>query len=117
MPRSTDPSTFTPSTWEEIQASIATGGCPGCGGRPGAEVCGVSTVHKCQGCGGIFGSCTQLEAIHLVFPQFALPEDQPGADERAILFDLDVTDASRENGGGRRHGFFDPLTRRITQTG
>ncbi len=97
----------TPTTWEEIQESIANGGCPGCGGRPG-KATAVPSVRHCQGCGGIFGSCTAAEGLQLVRSEWAQGE----AAQRAVSFDLTITD-----GGGRRHGWFDPVTRRITQTG
>lgn len=102
-----------PQTWDEIQASIANGGCPGCGGRPGRPTSVAGVVH-CQRCGGIFGSCAAAEAQTLVRSEWST---DPEADSRAIGFDLTITDLPREQGGGRRHGWFDPTTKRITQTG
>lgn len=102
-----------PQTWDEIQASIADGGCPGCGGRPGkaTEVDGV--VH-CQRCGGIFGYCYLGASYRLVREEWVDAEDLAEAGKRAIYFDLDCLGS---RGIVRRHGWFDPVTRRITQTG
>lgn len=102
----------TPTTYEEIQASIATGGCPGCGGRPG-KATEVPGVRHCQGCGGIFGTCYLGESYALVKPNLRPASKE--ADKRARYYDL--TCLGSGNKITRRHGWFDPVTRLITQTG
>lgn len=88
-------------------------GCPGCSGRPGRRTTVAGVVH-CASCGGIFGSCTWAERQTLVSSTWST---DPEADSRAIMFDITVTDLPRSEGGGRSHGWFDPTTKQITQTG
>ena len=92
-----------------MASSITQDVCPGCSGRPGRATKVAGVVH-CQRCGGIFGSCTAAERLMLVSPEWST---DPDADSRAILFDLTITDKPRT----REHGWFDPTTKQITQTG
>lgn len=91
--------------------------CPCCGtpeshSKPHAK---YAAVRECKGCGGIYtaaGSRLYLgESYALVMPHFT---NDPAADERARYFDFETLGS---NGLGRRHGWFDPETKLITQVG
>lgn len=103
----------------EVEESTAAdaGTCPACSGDAG-DATEIAGVYHCQRCGGIFGTCTGAEGLKLVRPAWATKADQPGADDRAIYYDLTITpDTIAGIPGSRRHGWYDPKTRKITQTG
>lgn len=88
------------------------GTCPGCNGEPGEQT-KVKGVFTCQGCGGIFGTCYLGESYTLVKPNLRRASKE--ADERARYYDL--TCLGSGNKITRRHGYYDPKTKLITQVG
>ena len=87
--------------------------CPSCNGlrnKPRADL-GVQ-IWECRGCGSIHGTCYLGDSYAIVKDEWA-PND-PVVEARAIPYDL-ITLGNE--GMRRRHGWFDPVTRCITQTG
>ena len=84
--------------------------CRACGNVKGNKQIGAR-VYRCEKCGAIYGTCYLGESYEYVLPYFsaAFP---PHALQRYF----DFTTLGSE-GVGRRHGWFDPDTRRITQIG
>lgn len=68
-------------------------------------------IYECKECGAIHGTCYLGESYGIVKPYMTADKN---ADERARYFDF-ITLGSA--GVGRRHGWFDPQTRLITQVG
>lgn len=88
--------------------------CPGCSCTTYRETSfGVANVVRCNGCGGIY----TLERIYLgdsyrlVKPQW---DDTDCPAEKWQYFDFDVLGS---DGPSRRHGFYNPGNRKITQVG
>lgn len=96
---------------EDTEPVHKAGTCPGCNGAKGAET-KVIGVYACQGCGGIFGTCYLGESYTLVSPAMAPPAKEIQARQR--YFDLTCLGSE---GIARRHGYYDPKTKMITQTG
>ena len=75
-------------------------------------------VRECAGCGAIFTRDSAAiylgESYLIVSPWFADEKDMEAADKRARYFDLTCLGSQ---GMTRRHGWFDPETKRITQVG
>jgi len=68
-------------------------------------------VFECRRCGAIYGDCYKGESYAIVLPYMAEAEVPP---ERCRYYDLTVLGS---DGVSRRHGWFDPDTRRIVQIG
>jgi len=86
--------------------------CPGCSGKrstPGP----IDGTRFCAACGALFTTrhIYKGDSYSLVMPFFT---SDPTADERAIYFDLETLGS---DGLGRRHGFYDPTTKLLTQVG
>lgn len=84
--------------------------CPGCDGV-GRETKGPGQLYTCKGCGGLFGSCYLGDSYTLVSP-FMAREAVPA--EQTRYFDLDCLGSE---GLTRRHGWYDPRTKLVTQVG
>jgi hypothetical protein len=85
-------------------------GCPACGHKR-ARKTERAQIFTCAACNSISGTCYLGESYEMVLPYFT---KDPAADSRARYFDF-ITLGS--NGIDRRHGWFDPDTRLITQAG
>ncbi|MCP4599243.1 MAG: hypothetical protein GY847_01680 [Proteobacteria bacterium] len=95
---------------EAVEAIFGDDGCPACSSVNIEE---AHPVSSCQSCGAIFSDSIYLGDSYL----YVLPIwDAPGAcqegDERYFDFTT-IGSAGRE----RRHGWFNPTTKKITQTG
>lgn len=72
---------------------------------------GIMGVYECPKCGAIQGECYKGQSYQIVLPFFSkneVPNDE------WVYYDLTVLGA---DGIERRHGWFDPATRLITQVG
>lgn len=105
-----------------MEKTIANDGCPACGAsRRYSKAPDVSVVperlhdavRECRKCQGIY----TLRSIYLgdsyliVLPYFST---DPTSDERQRYFDLDCLGSK---GLSRRHGWFDPANKKLTQVG
>jgi hypothetical protein len=68
-------------------------------------------IYECRACNAVFGQCYLGDSYSLVLPQFSAAEIAPD-DQRYFDF---TTIGSK--GIARRHGWYDPQTRLITQVG
>lgn len=85
--------------------------CPACSGTVHTEK-QAHTVYQCHACSCLWSPSIYLgDSYGLVRPQWST---DPSADSRAIPFDFVCLGSA---GITRRHGWFDPQTRLITQTG
>lgn len=84
--------------------------CPGCSGK--GVVRKGTQIYDCKSCGGVFGDCYLGDSYGIVLPRFSA--DGQVADARAKYFDLTCLGSE---GVTRRHGWFDPITKLITQVG
>ncbi len=91
--------------------------CPLCNGKRhkratfnGRTYPGVSACQR-KTCGALWGFCYLGDSYSLVKPWFTFDET---ATARQRYFDLEVVGSQ---GVERRHGWFDPETRLITQVG
>jgi hypothetical protein len=71
----------------------------------------ATQVFRCAKCEAIFGTCYLGDSYSYVLPYFAKAEVAP---EQTRYFDFTTLGS---NGVGRRHGWFDPNTKLITQVG
>ncbi len=67
-------------------------------------------VYQCGKCGALYGTCYLGDSYEYVLPHFSR-EEVPA--DRTRHFDFTTIGSTV----GRRHGWFDPVTRLITQTG
>lgn len=74
-------------------------------------VLGVIGTYECKKCGAVQGDCYKGDSYKIVLP-FFVSQDIPM--EKTRYFDLMVVGS---NGLERRHGWFDPETRKIVQVG
>jgi hypothetical protein len=79
--------------------------------RGNKELAAVRGVYTCAKCGAIFGSCYLGDSYGLVSPYMTA---NIAATERQRYFDFTTLGSK---GVGRRHGWFDPETRMMTQVG
>jgi len=89
-------------------------GCPACSCNDYLETSfGVADVVRCAGCGGIYTLAPIYlgQSYQLVKPQW---DDTDCPVEKWRYFDFQTLGSE---GLGRRHGFFNPATRKITQVG
>lgn len=94
------------------QKTVPMDACPGCGSTRGIRVDGFPfLVFECAKCGGVVGTCYLGESYHIVRPFFS-KADVPA--EKTRYFDFTTLGSE---GVGRRHGWFDPETRLVVQTG
>lgn len=89
--------------------------CPGCSGPATPFQGKLGPVVTCGRCGGLF----TVEPIDNLASYTLIHGDWcrcgKAGDARARYFDLDVEGRGEMN--SRRHGWFDPVCRGITQTG
>lgn len=86
-------------------------GCRLCGSKR-AHTTQVARVYECAKCGAISGECYKGESYRLVGAHF----DAPGACAPDQERYYDITTLGSD-GVNRRHGWFNPATRLITQVG
>jgi len=86
--------------------------CGCCGHERGFPVEGHADVRTCERCGGLNGRCYLGQSYTLVLPQWDAPDACDPADQQ--YFDLECLGSG---GITRRHGWFNPATRKITQVG
>jgi DNA-directed RNA polymerase subunit RPC12/RpoP len=84
--------------------------CPSCNSKRFAKTA-TSGVYQCVKCEAIFGTCTKGDSYNIVLPYFAKTE--PSA-ESLRYYDLTVLGS---DGITRRHGWFNPQTKLISQVG
>jgi len=88
-------------------------GCPGCSGKLIPD--GMRGVFDCSGCGGVIAhGITKALSESLVIPKFH-PNPSRGLEARSVYYDIFYVKPDGTN--DRRHGWFEPLTRLILQTG
>lgn len=85
--------------------------CRACNNIRGNKPVGVGSVYQCAKCQALFGTCYKGESYLLVKPFFVQNEPDP---ETTRYFDFTTLGSE---GLGRRHGWFDPATKLITQVG
>lgn len=86
-------------------------GCRGCGRKTTQAETKVARVYECGHCGAIWGECYIGESYEMVRPYMTTINFDP-ADTRYY----DMTTIGSE-GLRRRHGWFEPTSRLITQVG
>lgn len=84
--------------------------CPACSHTKGFTV-KMASVYECGACHALYGHCYLGDSYGYVLPFFA---EASVPAERQRYFDFETLGSQ---GVGRRHGWFDPMTRRITQVG
>jgi hypothetical protein len=85
--------------------------CPACHEGKRTTHPTLATIFTCQRCEALYGDCYLGESYSLVRPWFS---KDPTADRRARYFDFTTLGSK---GVDRRHGWYDPTTRLITQVG
>jgi len=90
---------------------MRTSGCECCGRKNRQEETHVPGVYRCGYCEAIYGRCYLGQSYEFVTPRFTT---DPNADSRARYFDFETIGSE---GAGRRHGWYDPQTKLLTQTG
>ena len=70
-------------------------------------------IYECPNCGAVFGECYLGDSYSIVKPYFA-PNANDIPIEQTRYYDLTTLGSQ---GIGRRHGWFDPQSRYIVQTG
>lgn len=83
--------------------------CPACDSTRTKAMKGQ--IRTCTKCGAIFGTCYLGESYEFVLPYLT---DADPEMTRSKYFDFTTLGS---NGLGRRHGWFDPDSKRITQVG
>jgi len=84
-------------------------GCPACSAKVAYPVKGQ--IYRCASCEALYGTCYLGESYEYVLPYWV--ETEPAAD--AIRY-FDITTLGSQ-GVGRRHGWYDPASKRIVQVG
>lgn len=84
--------------------------CGGCLSNRGHRVLGFTRVYVCDDCNGTVGTCYVGESHELVKPWFAKTEVPAGLTAYFDFITIGVKVA-------RRHGFYDPRNRTMTQVG
>ena len=69
----------------------------------------VFGVFECPTCGAVQGTCSLGDSYGVILPRWADRDV-----EETVYFDLTTLGS---DGIGRRHGWFDPISREITQVG
>ncbi len=85
--------------------------CPACSATRRQVITTVSGVYECSKCLAIYGQCYKGDSYTLVLPYFAEHAVDPQTER---YYDLTVLGS---DGVTRRHGWFDPASKRITQVG
>ena len=84
--------------------------CRACNNTRGNKSLAVQ-VYECAKCGAIFGTCYLGESYGYVLPYMTNKDVAP---EEQRYFDFTTLGSK---GAGRRHGWFEPSTKLITQVG
>jgi len=90
--------------------------CPCCSGKRHAPHTTIG-VYVCEDCGAIHGQCYLGDSFAIVLPYW---DDADPATREQVYFDLDCLGARKRKGSKgieRRHGWFNPATRKIIQVG
>ena len=85
--------------------------CPACNRKRGIKEIEWNLIYECPKCGAVFGTCYLGDSYKYVLPFFVDQEPDP---ETVRYFDFTCVGAE---GITRRHGWFDPATKRIVQVG
>lgn len=92
--------------------------CPACNGKRHARVDGHSSLYTCKACGALHGRCYLGQSHALVHPYFVSEERQAELNKtreaECRYYDIICLGSK---GVTRRHGWYDPETKCITQTG
>lgn len=86
-------------------------GCPACSHKIAHQHNRHTRVYQCGKCTGIFGDLYLGDSYNFVLPRMT---NDPAADTRHRYFDFTTLGSE---GVSRRHGWFDPETKLITQIG
>lgn len=89
--------------------------CPACNSTRRTET-RTSGVYTCRKCGCLFGQTYLGESYALVDPSFASAAQLATAEAAGTVRGYDLM-CLGSAGITRRHGFYDTVSRRITQTG
>jgi hypothetical protein len=84
--------------------------CPACSNEKGNKIV-KGMIEECGRCGAIFGECYLGESYSLVLPGMSATEVPLG---QIRYFDFTTVGSA---GLGRRHGWYNPATKLITQVG
>lgn len=84
--------------------------CPACSSTKNENFGSYVNVRVCRACGAVHGRCYLGQSYSIVLPYW---DDSVGETEE-VYFDLDCLGSK---GMTRRHGWYNPVTKRITQTG
>ncbi len=82
--------------------------CPACSSKKSTTL--HSGVEECSACGAVYGRCYLGTSYEFVLPYW---DDAPNCPEQKY-FDFECLGSE---GLTRRHGWFNPETKKITQTG
>jgi hypothetical protein len=89
--------------------------CPACGGKKSKPYNpakpGMHSIRVCGHCEAVYGSCYLGDSYTIVQPEWETAEVEEGTER---YYDFTCTGSQ---GQSRRHGWFNPATGRITQTG
>ena len=85
--------------------------CRACDNVRGNKATKTIGVYECAKCGAIFGTCYKGDSYSFVLPRFSSITPPEGTERY-----FDFTTLGSE-GIGRRHGWFDPSTKLVTQVG
>ncbi len=105
----------TTTTTKTTTKAVRTTGCPGCSYTL-AYPTTTFGVYTCKHCGGIYGECYLGDSYGYVLPYWASLEDCKRAEVDGTVKYFDFTTLGSQ-GISRRHGWYDTVTRCITQVG
>lgn len=97
-------------TMTEKKMKTVSANCPACS-HDRANKTERAQVYVCAKCEALFGTCYLGDSYSMVLPYFT---KDSSADARARYFDFTTLGSA---GIGRRHGWFDPETKLVTQVG
>lgn len=83
--------------------------CPACNGKLVKTI--RVTVYQCRKCEAVFGSCYLGDSYGYVLPYFAKEAVEP---DQLRYYDFECLGSA---GITRRHGWYDPATKLVHQTG
>lgn len=96
-------------TQAQKEGAMSYTSCPACSSRKSSVVSGQ--IRRCSKCAAIFGTCYLGESYEMVRPFMTDADPQM---ERSRYFDFECLGSQ---GITRRHGWYDPETRLVTQVG
>ncbi|MFA5037201.1 MAG: hypothetical protein WC479_08510 [Candidatus Izemoplasmatales bacterium] len=95
--------------------------CPACGGTDLYSVYptisgGKTEVHRCRACDALFGVCPDYETTLVMVKEESFDPKKPKRQEHTtVYFDFMWPDVKYPD--GRRHGWFEPESKTVTQYG